>query len=326
MMLSRTAESLFWIGRYLERVQDLARVVDVTYHARLEQVGSRRRSAADWEPLLVISGERERFFRSHPNANAAAVSSFLTFDQDNPNSILSCLTLARENARGLRDRISSEMWESLNTFYLWLVERSLLHEVSSSNLHLLYSEIKDRCFLFQGVAQGTMVHDEGWNFLRVGKFLERATMTARVLEVQYPLLLAQDTHWGAANLTPWIWLLRSLSAYEAYCKAFHLGVRPELVAEFLVFDRGFPRSILYSVASAESSLKRISESPPGHHADSAERIIGWLHAGLAYADKRAIVDARLGALLEDVQARCSQVSDELVETYFAYDVPGAHGA
>src|SRR5436309_318683 len=126
-MLSRTAESLFWIGRYLERAENLARVVDVAYHARLERVGARRR-AADWEPLLTISGERERFFAIHSTASASPVSTFLTFDADNPGSIMTCLRRARENANGMRDRITSEMWETLNTFYHWLSERSLLHE------------------------------------------------------------------------------------------------------------------------------------------------------------------------------------------------------
>src|SRR5262249_54853060 len=151
-MLSRTAESLFWIGRYLERSENLARVVDVAYHARLERVG-RRRPAADWEPLLSISGERGRFFAAHPGVSASAVSSFLTFDTENPGSIMSCLQQARENANGMRDRITSEMWETLNTFYHWLSERALLHEASQANVHALYDGVKERCHLFQGVAQ-----------------------------------------------------------------------------------------------------------------------------------------------------------------------------
>ena len=322
-MLSRTAESLFWIGRYLERVQDLARVVDIAYHSRLEQ-GGRRRSGDDWEPLLVIGSERERFFARHDRAEAGPVATFMTFDLENPNSILSCLRYARENARGMRDRITSEMWETLNSFYLWLSERSLLHDVERSNLYVLYSAIKERCFLFEGVAQGTMVHDEGWQFLRVGKYLERAMMTARILDVQYPLLLAEQA--GPGTVTRSSWLLRSVSAYEAYSKVFHLGIRPELAAEFLVFDRNFPRSIHYSITAATSSLKRVSESPPDRYADSAERILGWLNASLAYADRRELVDGRLHALLQDVQTRCAEVADELIDIYFAYKVPGAYEA
>ena len=324
-MLSRTAESLFWIGRYLERVQDLARVVDVAYHSRLEQVGARRRATTgDWEPLLLIGGERERFFEHHERAEARAVVTFMTFDPDNPNSILSCLRSARENARGMRDRLASEMWETLNSFYLWLSERSLMDDAERSNLYALYSGIKERCFLFSGVAEGTMVHDEGWQFLRIGKYLERAAMTARILEVQYPLLLAEQA--GPGTVTKSMWLLRSVSAYEAYSKTFHLGIRPELVAEFLVFDRTFPRSIRYSVAAATFALKRVSESPPDRYADAAERILGWLNASLAYGDRRDLIDGRLQALLQDIQTRCGEVSDELANIYFAYKVPGAYEA
>lgn len=322
-MLSRTAESLFWIGRYLERVQDLARVVDVAYHARLEQVGTRPRAADDWEPLLLIGGERERFFAAHPRAEAASVARFMIFDSDNPNAILSCLRRARENARGLRDRIASEMWESLNRFYLWLGERSLFDDVEQGNLYALASGIKERCFLFDGIAQGTMVHDEGWQFLRVGKYLERAALTAHVLDVQYPLLLERQ---GADAVTRAMWLLRSVSAYEAYSKAFHLGIRPELVAEFLVFSRTFPRSIHYAIAAATGSLKRVSDSPSDRAADAAERILGWLDASLTYGDRRDLIDRRLHPLLEDVQTRCAEVSDELARIYFAYKVPGAYEA
>ena len=323
MILSRTAESMFWIGRYLERVQDLARVVDVAYHSRLEHVGTRRRSSEDWEPLLLISGERERFFQSQQRAEARAVATFLTFDLDNPNSIMSCLRSARENARGMRDRITSEMWETLNSFYLWLTERSLMHD-SESNLYALYSGIKERCFLFSGVAQGTMVHDEGWQFLRTGTFLERAIMTARILEIQYPLLVEEQAR--SSGVTRSMSLLRSVSAYEAYSKVFHLGIRPPLVAEFLIFDAIFPRSIRYSISAATNALRRVSDSPPDRHADSAERILGWLSASLVYGDKRQLLDERLAALLIDIQTRCAEVSQELVDIYFAYKVPGAYEA
>ena len=324
-MLSRTAESLFWIGRYLERAEGLARLVDVAYHARLERARPRRRSASYWEPLLTICGERERFFATHSTTTATAVIDFLTFDADNPGSISSCLQCARENANGLRDRITSEMWETLNTFYLWLGERRLLHGNSPGNLHALYSGIKERCHLFHGVAQGTMVHDEGWQFLRLGQFLERAMTTARVLEAEYSPLLAGESG-GPAEAVAWMWLLRSLSAYEAYSKAFHVGIRPDLVLEFLVYAPTFPRSIRYAVASAEASLQRVSESPPGRPANAAERILGWLHASLAYADRRELSPERPAPFLRDVQARCAEVSDELGRVYFAYSVPGAYSA
>jgi uncharacterized alpha-E superfamily protein len=321
-MLSRTAESLFWIGRYLERVQDLARALDVAYHARLERAGARRDGQHEWEPLLRIGGELQRFSDSGATADARSVARFMIFDSDNPNSLLVCLRHARDNANGMRDRITSEMWEVLNAFYLWLSERSLLHEVRPGNLHALCAEIKDRCFLFQGTAQGTMVHDEGWQFLRVGSFLERAAITARTIDVQYPLLLA-DAPQAGTPFQQWMSLLRSVSAYEAYCKAFHLGIRPEWVLEFLIYDRGFPRSIRYAVASAESSLKRISDSSPGRYANDAERVLGWLQASVAFGDRGELADQRLHPFLLNIQERCAEVSTELGNAYFAYAVPGA---
>jgi uncharacterized alpha-E superfamily protein len=325
-MLSRTAEGLFWIGRYLERAEGLARVVDVAYHSRLERVGARRQVAAHWEPLLAISHGRERFVRSHLRITGRAAARFLTLDTDNPNSILQCVQCARENARGMRDRITSEMWETLNSFYLWLSERSLMQDSSEGNLHALYAGIKERCHLFQGVALGTMLRDEGWEFLHVGKFLERAAITARILEIQYPLALAQQEAGSVDAAHQWTWLLRSLSAYEAYRKVFHLGIRPELVAEFLLYHRTFPRSVRFAVGAAEASLKRISESPPGRYADDAERVLGWLHARLTYGTRRGAADGELSELAPEVQARCAEVSDHLADVYFAYKVPGANEA
>jgi uncharacterized alpha-E superfamily protein len=234
-LLSRTAESLFGIGRYLERVQDLARAVDIAFQSRLE-LGRKRDARADWDALLHFGGEYARFAATGTTPDARSIARFMIFDLENPNSIMACLQRSRDNANGMRDRITSEMWEVLNAFYLWLNERNQPEEVSAQNLHALCAEIKERCHLFQGTAQGTMVHDEGWQFLRIGQYLERATITARTLEMQVPVLLARTDDPGPAP-HQWMWLLRSVSAYEAYCKVFHLGIRPEWVLEFLVYDK-----------------------------------------------------------------------------------------
>jgi uncharacterized alpha-E superfamily protein len=321
-VLSRTAESLFWIGRYLERVQGFARALDTTYHARLERLGASASDAGDLEALLDICGERERFEASSRVLGAAAVARFTLFESDNPSAVLSCLRQARENARGMRDRITSEMWETLNSFYLWLATEDGSRS-ATANLHDLCEQIKTRCHLFTGVAQGTMVHDEGWNFLRAGTYLERAAMTARLLAVQFPRLLPSEQLFDAADLHAWIWLLRSVSGYEAYCQVHHLGIRPELVADFLVFDRDFPRSIRYAIGATGSSLRRISNSQNGQYANDAERLIGLLEANLTYADRRALSTPRLLELLAEIPQRCFRAADALGEAYFTYAVPGA---
>ena len=320
-MLSRTAESLYWIGRYLERVQDLARAVDIAFQSRLEQP-RKRDERADWEALLRIGGEHRRFADAGAAPDPRTVARFMIFDLDNPNSIQACLRTARDNANGMRDRITSEMWEVLNTFYMWLRERSGRHEKDLENLHALCTEIKDRCFLFQGTAQGTMVHDDGWQFFRVGQFLERATITARTLEMRFPLLLA-DTTAGSHSLNQWIWLLRSLSGYESYSKAFHMGLRPQWVLEFLIYDRQFPRSIQYSVSSAQSSLFRIPDDPTARGGNHAKRVLGSFQATLAYGDRSELTNDRLYPFLKDIQARCADVSTQLKKTYFTYEVAGA---
>src|SRR4029079_8177158 len=155
-----------------------------------------------------------------------------------------------------------------------------------------------------------MVHDAASRFLRVGMFLERAAITARTIDVQYPLLVAESSR-ADTPFHQWMSLLRSVSAYEAYCKAFHLGIRPEWVLEFLIYDPGFPRSLRYAVAAAENSLKRISDSSPGRYANDAERGLGWLQASLAFGDRGELADERLHAFLVNIQERCAEVSTEL---------------
>jgi uncharacterized alpha-E superfamily protein len=320
-VLSRTAESLFWIGRYLERVQDLARAVDVAYHSRLELLGARRNVRGEFDPLLHIGGEHARFIASDASADPRAVAQFMIFDQANPNSIFACLHYARDNANAMRDRITSEMWEVLNEFYLWLSERSRESESRAENLHALCAEIKERCHLFVGTAQGTMVHDDGWQFLRIGQYLERATIMARTLEMQVPVLLARTPENPVAP-HEWMWLLRSVSAYEAYCKRFHLGIRPDWVVEFLVYDKDFPRSIQFAVTSAESSLRRIVDSP-GRSGNHPKRLLAWLQASLAFGDRAELAPDRLVPFLIGIQGRCAEASNYLADAYFGYAVPGA---
>lgn len=194
-MLSRVAESLYWIGRYVERAEDTARITDVNYHHTLE-IGAlgegEARRRRHWEALLGIVGDSQRFFAEHGEATEDTVPPYLTFDTKNSNSIISCVARARENARTLRHEIDSEMWEVLNRFYL---ELQGLHEggetpIGAENAHLFYQSVKEFSHLFQGYTDSTMPREEGWYFLQAGKFLERAEKTARAVDVKYHLLVA----------------------------------------------------------------------------------------------------------------------------------------
>src|ERR1700743_3124922 len=185
-MLSRIAESLFWLARYIERAEDTARILDVNYHMLLEQ--SQQSYRLRWEPLIIMAGEENRFRHAFTEANAENVFDFLAFRQDNPSSIVECITKARENARTIRDRISREMWEDINGFYFSVSRVNPQEEIESRQTRFC-EKIKFGSHRFHGVTDATLPHDEGWEFLRIGWSLERAEMTARLVDVQYHNLL-----------------------------------------------------------------------------------------------------------------------------------------
>jgi uncharacterized alpha-E superfamily protein len=290
-MLSRIAESLYWIGRFVERAEDTARITDVNYHHTLEMGASpeaRERRRRHWEALITIVGEAPRFFATHAEANEENVPPYLTFAPENPHSIVSCVARARENARTMRHQIASEMWEVLNRFHLEVQRLQEFGEtpVGAENVHLFYRSIKEFSHLFQGITDSTMPREEGWYFLQAGKFLERAEKTARALDVKYHLLVAdQDTGLttdaassptaitgrtpatlgidGDAEDIPgdwdqWLAVLRSLSAYEAYHKLYRSTVRPHSVIEMLTLSPIFPRSIRFAIGEVDAALAHVS--------------------------------------------------------------------
>ena len=355
-MLSRIAESLYWIGRYVERAEDTARITDVNYHhtlgmgATAEAEARRRRH---WEALLAIVGDEWRFRAAYAEANEETVPAYLTFDTANPNSVLSCVTRAREQARGMRHQIASEMWETLNRFHLDLQQLSGSAAVGIENAHQFYSSVAEFSYLFQGVTDGTMPREEGWYFLQAGKFLERAEKTARALDVKYHLLVADASPdapvfgpgFDAAaaemasegvpgNWHQWLAVLRSLSAYEAYHKLYRSAVRPRTVVEMLTLSPIFPRSIRFAIGEVEAALARIAatrgyeaSSEPGDafHLprpiaggdDDASRLVGRLHGHLAYGLVDEIFATGLHAYLLDVQRRCYQIGEQIQAQYFA---------
>lgn len=282
-MLSRIAESLYWIGRYVERAEDTARITSVNYHHTLEMGASNEAEARrrrHWEALITIVGDAPRFFTEHAEADEETVPPYLTFAPENPNSIVSCVARARENARTMRHQIASEMWEVLNRFHLELQRGAANGHafIGAENAHLFYRGIAEFSHLFQGITDSTMPREEGWYFLQAGKFLERAEKTARALDVKYHLLVA-DASPEAPVIGPgfteavagldladgvpgdwhqWIAVLRSLSAYEAYHKIYRSAVRPRAVIEMLALSPVFPRSIRFAIAEVDAALARIA--------------------------------------------------------------------
>ncbi len=312
-MLSRVADSLYWIGRYVERAENMARFVDVNLHLCLDIPGE---SSEQWQPLIDSSGDRVDFAARYGKADEAGVIQFLTFDRENPNSIRSCVSAARENARWIRQYITLEMWEQVNQFYMLLRDPAAPAHARDAP-HEFYSRVMQASQLFMGITDGTLSHGEGWHFCRLGRLLERADKTSRILDVKYFHLLPSAQYVG----TPyddilWAAVLRSISALEMYRKRHH-QIIPEQVLDFLVLDREFPRAIHHCVISSEESLRAISGTPLGTFSNAAEQRLGRLRAKLDYASVPEVVSTGVHEFLDALQTKLNAVGDAVFETFFA---------
>jgi len=316
-MLSRVADSIYWMSRYVERAENVARFIDVNLHLMLDLPVEAKHQ---WEPLVNVTGDRELFTQRYDSAIRDTVIQFLAFDPDYPNSILACLGSARENARSVREIISSEMWESINEFYL-LVTSQTAKDEAFTDPHAFFTKVKLCNQRFIGIREGTMSHGEAWHFSQLGGLLERAEKTSRILDVKYFILLPKVEYVGTQyDNIQWAALLKSASSLEMYRKRFH-RITPSQVIDFLIFDREFPRAIRYCLINAEESLHQITGSPLGTFANEAERRLGRLRAEIDYADINEVVDAGLHKYLDSFQMKLNAVDDAIFDTFFTLKPP-----
>lgn len=310
-MLSRVADAIYWLNRYIERADNVARFVDVNLNLMLDLPSGTRQQ---WEPLVLTTGDRDLFCDRYGDFTQANVIQFLTFDSDYSNSILSCLRIARENARSIREIISSEMWEQVNAFYLMVNEAAL--NLPQTTLPNFFNQVKLSSHRFAGVMDATMTHNEGWHFGQMGRLQERADKTARMLDVKYFYLLPSAQWVGTAlDQIQWISLLRSASAYEMYRKC-EQRILPNSVAEFLILNREFPRSVHFCLKAVQRSLHEITGTPLGTWNDAAEREIGQLCGELSYLTIEDIIEIGLHEFLDKIQGRINQVGVKISNTFF----------
>lgn len=316
-MLSRVADSIFWMSRYIERAENTARMVDVNLQLQLDLPTY---SHEQWEPMIMVTGDDAVFRERYGDATRSNALEFLTFDSQNPNSILSCVAAARENARTVREIISSEMWEEINRFYLFVRDPGARNRVAGE-AHQFYQEIKRTSHLIGGTQNETMPHGEAWHFSRLGRFLERADKTTRIVDVKYFLLLpsADDVGRPVDDLQ-WSALLRSASALEAYRKAFG-RVSAANVVGFLLFDREFPRSVHRCASVTQESLHAITGTPLRRFSNPAERSIGRLVSDLDYTDVAEVIAGGLHQFIDDLQAQLNTVGEDVTRTFFLYHLP-----
>jgi len=312
-MLSRVADSIYWMSRYIERAENVARFIDVTLNLTADLPAG---SLPQWQPLVDTTGDAALFKKRHGAATQQRVVQFLTFDADYPNSIRACLRAARENARSVREAISSEMWERLNSFYL-MVNSAADDPRRLRDPQDLFASVKMSSHEFAGVTDATMSHGEGWHFCRLGRHLERADKTSRILDVKYFLLLPAAAYVGTTfDDIQWAAVLKSASAFEMYRKRYG-RLSPDRIVDFLLLDDEFPRAIRFCLMEARESAHAISGTPRGMFRSPLEQRLGEVCSGLAYAQVDEIVANGLHEYLDDLQTQMNLIGADIHETFFA---------
>jgi uncharacterized alpha-E superfamily protein len=312
-MLSRVAESIYWMSRYVERAENVARFIDVNLQLVLDAPPGQEQQ---WQPLVDATGAHEDFANRFGLATQEDVIQFLAFDPQNPNSILSCLQAARENARGVRDVISSAMWLQVNKFYLMVKAAAAPFDLDLATE--FFHEVISFSHLFSGVTDATMTHCAGWHFSQIGRMLERADQVSRILDMKYYLLLRSPEDVGTSfDHFQWGAVLRSASAFEMYCKR-HSRISPRGVVEFLMLDREFPRSIQFCVRSARDSLYVISGTPPGTFRCAPEKLLGQVCADLTFVTVDDIIRCGLHEYIDQFQTKLNGAGQAIFDRFFAF--------
>jgi uncharacterized alpha-E superfamily protein len=314
-MLSRVANTLYWMVRYVERADNLARLIDVNQQLLLdsERLDSDRLRGF-WQPIILSTGDEEAFSTLYDEAGSREVIRFLTDDPRNPNSITSCIGLARENARTVRDQLADELWEELNSLYLF-TRSAEAKRFLSTDPPRYYGNIRRSAFTFLGIAASTTPRNVGWDFMDLGRHLERADKTTRFLDVANYLPQAEN---GAAGTSPgglhWSAILRSCGALGAY-RAFDRSINARDVVEYLVFSNIFPRSVRYCIEQVDLTLHRISGRPRGTFGNNAERETGRLLADLNFSSADEAFAGNLHDFLDALQERFNRIGEAIFESY-----------
>jgi len=316
-MLSRVANSLYWMARYIERAENIARIVDVNLQLLLDIRNlDEKRLVAYWLPIVQATGDEQAFFKLHPQATGHAVTEFLVFQMENPNSLVQSICQGRENARMVRDQITLELWEELNRLYLFVRSpqaREVWHHSPSDFFH----EIKASSLHIIGIINATLIHNEGWWFIQVGQFLERADKTTRILDVRYQSLPEKGV---PERISPdealeWSAVLRSCSSWDAYKSIHGADIHPRQIAEFLLLSDDFPRSVRFCVNELNRSLRRISGVTEGHFTNNAEKLTGRFLAELQFSTIDEIFEQGLHRYLDEAQTKLNNIGGEMFNAY-----------
>ncbi len=316
-MLSRVANSLYWMSRYIERAENIARILDVNLQLLLDFRSLDDEGLRDhWMPIVQATGDQDSFVSQKQRATASAVAEFMVFRQENPNSIVSSICQARENARMVRDQITIETWEELNRLYLFVLSDAARQRWLDSPTDF-FNEIKSSSLQLIGLSYATHLHNEGWWFSQAGRYLERADKTSRILDVRYHTLPPRGLP-KSVNQTEaleWSAILRSCSAWDAFKSTYGAEVHPRNVAELLVLNENFPRSIRFCVDQMNGALRHISGVAERSFSNDAEKLCGRLVAELQFCAIEEVFEAGLHDYLDQIQIKLNHIGNALFNAY-----------
>jgi uncharacterized alpha-E superfamily protein len=313
-LLSRYAETIYWMARYIERAENLGRILDVNETFSRDSLGGQ-----NWPSILQLNSDEARFHETNPEASAEEIIHFYALDDGNPTSIISAVRMARENARTLRPLISTEMWIQLNIVYNRL--RAMTEaDLAEPRLARFSGFIKEACQTHTGITEGTFYRDEGWYFYRLGRILERADQTTRLLDVKYHLLLPSAADVGSPlDVSQWNAVLRSAAGYHAFRRIHPRGMSPATVTGFLLFNSSFPRSVRACVEDAGDRLAELRSRYGLSQGDSVMDALGALRASLDTRNAEEVISSGLHEYLDWIQLTLIAVHRELGQAYFGYD-------
>jgi len=310
-LLSRYAECIFWLARFVERAEDLARILDIN-----ETFSRDARGSQNWLSIVQLHADEKRFFEKHPIATADAVIRFYVTDVENPTSIISAIRAARENARTLRPLISTEMWVQLNVFYnrLKAIDKT---ELAPGAMTRLLSWIKESCQTHTGITEGTFFRDQGWYFYQLGRYIERADQTTRLLDIKYHLLLPKTADVGSPiDASQWSALLRSAAGYHAFRRLHSNGITPARVAGFLLLNHRFPRSVYLCLREVDTNLSELRSRYSLRGGTDACSSVDELHAILSTKTIDEILHAGLHEFIDLIQCQLSDITNHLAVAFF----------
>lgn len=321
-MLSRAADSMYWMARNIERAESSARLIDVNMVSMLENSNPEEASKGyNWQDILDINGDYTLYSQNHQQMDTRSVIHFLSLSSTNYNSILQNVEYARENARIIRGMIPLELWELLNSFYLRIKQYPNIF-METEDIRQFLQMVKDQSIHYQGIVESIMFRGDAFTFIKLGKYLERAEKMARILDVYYHKKTNGRFNKEIVDHHQWSSVLHAVSGYEAYINKYRSYLEPERIMDFLLFDDTFPRSIRYCVEQLMKSFEELEKKKVQHYNRDLFMVLGKLHADIKFGSIDEVIEHDSRKWFGEIKSQCDQIGKLICKTYYLGELDG----